>query len=215
MARRKNLWMAVLSAATAVAVVGGSAVAYEEPEYTLIKTVNGVEYRQYRPYLIAETRISGQPDRDKAANAGFRRLFRYISGENILRRTVANEASGSPASASTKISMTTPVWQAPADDGWSVAFVVPKEYDVSSVPLPTSAEVSIRTVPGLLTAVWKYSGRWTEQTVRSNETELLDRLADSGIRPAGEVVTAYYNSPFTPPFLRRNEVQVQVNQVPE
>ena len=70
MARRKNLWMAVLSAATAVAVVGGSAVAYEEPEYTLIKTVNGVEYRQYRPYLIAETRISGQPDRDKAANAG-------------------------------------------------------------------------------------------------------------------------------------------------
>lgn len=188
----------------------GVAMAYEEPGYSVVATVNGVEYRRYTPYLVAETRIAGIEDRDAAANLGFRRLFRYISGENVVRM-VEQHPGGQ---ASTKISMTAPVWQAPEPGGWRVAFVVPKPYSETNVPAPTDPEVEIRSVPGKVTAVWQYSGRWTDRVVEANQAELLGRLAESGVEPKGAVVTAYYNSPFTPPFLRRNEVMVEVSRVP-
>lgn len=188
----------------------GVAMAYEEPEYSVVATVNGVEYRRYAPYLVAETHIEGIEDRDEAANLGFRRLFRYISGENAVRMVTQDRGE----QASTKISMTAPVWQAPQGGGWRIAFVVPKPYDETNVPAPTDPEVKIRRVPGRVTAVWQYSGRWTNQVVESNQAKLLDRLAESDVEPEGEVVTAYYNSPFTPPFLRRNEVMVEVGRVP-
>lgn len=192
-------------------IPGGIAMAYEEPEYVVLATVNGVEYRRYAPYLVAETRVEDVKDRDRAANLGFRRLFAYISGENAVRLM---EAGAPETAGSTKISMTTPVWQAPEPKGWTVAFVVPRAYDETNVPTPTSPSVTIRKVPGSIAAVWQYSGRWTDRVVTANRTKLMDRLAEAGIRPEGEVVTAYYNSPFTPPFLRRNEVMVKVSQVP-
>ena len=193
-------------------VPGGIAMAYEEPDYSVIATVNGIEYRRYAPYLVAETRVEGITDRDQAANVGFRRLFGYISDKNAVR---LNEADFGGEAGSTKISMTTPVWQSPEADGWTVAFVVPSIYDEDSVPTPASPEVTIRKVPGSISAVWRYSGRWTDEVVAANRAELMGRLAESGIRPDGEVVTAYYNSPFTLPFLRRNEVMVAVSEVPE
>ena len=197
--------------ATLALICSGIAMAYEEPEYTVVTSINGVEYRQYEPYLVAETHVEGIEDRDKAANVGFRRLFRYISGENVVR-LMDTEAGASESSK--KISMTTPVRQTPAENGWTVAFVVPQSYDETSVPAPTNPDVTIRSVPGLMTAVWTYSGRWTDRVAAANRQALLARLEEAGIEPEGEVVTAYYNSPFTLPFLRRNEVMVPVGHVP-
>ena len=171
----------------------------EKPEYTVLYRDGDIEYRQYEPYLVAETLIRNTTDYDEAGTEGFRRLFRYISGAN---------------SSQTKVAMTAPVQQGESADGWRVSFMLPSEYSMQTAPVPTDDRVQIRTVPGRLRAVLRYSGRWTEKNYRKRLSELSAGLAAEAIRPLGEFQSAAYNPPFMPPFMRRNEVIVEVDRLP-
>jgi hypothetical protein len=155
--------------------------------------------------------VVGEDDRDKAINIGFRRLFSYISGDNILRTEVESVEAGSIG---TKISVTVPVQQARQAGGWSISFVVPSKFDEDSVPLLADSKVQIRPVRGTLMAVLQYSGRWSDENVENHKAELSSRLKDLSVAPRGATVTAYYNAPFSLPFMRRNEVMVPVDQMP-
>lgn len=189
-------------------------MAYEEPAFATVATVNGIEYREYEPYLVAETVVAGQVDRDRAANIAFRRLFKYISGDNTVRSKIEMTTPVRQAPASTRIDMTTPVRQERGESGWVVSFIVPSSFNEQTAPEPTNPDVYLRKIPGERVAVVRYSGRWTDSNVRRYQSQLLAGLADAGVTPAGEVVTAYYNAPFTLPPLRRNEVMVVIDQFP-
>ena len=202
--------MALLALGTMCA----QAAALEEPEYVTVAEIDGIEYSQYQPYLVAETVVAEDSERNGAANDGFRRLFRYISGDNTTGTEMSQGATQERESVSTKIAMTAPVRQLPTENGWSVAFVVPSEFDAETVPRPTNPDVRIRTVPGELVAVLRFSGRWTDKNMDRHKAELAEKLAAAGVEPLGEVVMAFYNAPFYPPFLRRNEVMVAVAEVP-
>ena len=201
-------------AALILCVFCGHVAALEEPDFAVVAEVDGVEYRQYEPYLVAETVVTEGTDRDDAANAGFRRLFGYISGDNTTGAEMSQGATLEREASSTKIAMTAPVRQLPTEEGWSVAFVVPAEFDAQSVPKPTNPKVHIRKVPGELVAVLRFSGRWTDKNVTNHKRKLAEKLAGAGVQPVGETVMAFYNAPFYPPFLRRNEVMVEVGAVP-
>lgn len=188
-------------------------MALEEPKYSLIASIGAVELRLYAPYMVAETLVTGAADESQAANLGFRRLFSYISGNNLAKESIAMTAPVQQP-VSRKIAMTVPVQQMPGDEGWLISFVVPGEFDFDTVPTPGNPEVKIRAIPERLMAVLTYAGRWTMQNRQQHSRELLDTLEEADIKVLGVPVYASYNSPFSLPMLRRNEIMVEVTSTP-
>lgn len=189
-------------------------MSYEEPRYAVVHRSGKIEYRRYEPALIAETVIEGSWSFAAAGNEGFRRLFRYIAGGNTGRSRIAMTVPVSQSRPGEKIAMTVPVRQDAAAAGWRVAFMLPGKYTVETAPVPEDARVRVVAVPGKLMAVRRYSGRWTEGNYRAHRDELLAGLAMAGIRTSGEPSLSRYNGPLSIPFLRRNEVSVEIDRLP-
>ncbi|MGI9309075.1 MAG: SOUL family heme-binding protein [Gammaproteobacteria bacterium] len=204
---------ALVIAAILYAVV--SVIRLEKPGYRVVYESGDIEYRQYEPYLISETVIESARDYRAAGNEGFRRLFRYISGANAGQAKIAMTVPVAQTESSQKIAMTVPVQQTEAAEGWRVAFMLPSEYTLETAPQPTDSKVKIRAVPGRLTAVLRYTGRWTERIYAEKRVALLEALKKENITPVGEVQSAQYTPPSTPSFLRRSEVMVEIDRLPE
>ncbi|MGI9309029.1 MAG: SOUL family heme-binding protein [Gammaproteobacteria bacterium] len=192
-----------------------SVIRLEKPTYSVVQESGGIEYRQYEPYLVSETLIQQAPNYKAAGNEGFRRLFQYISGGNASQTKVSMTVPVAQTESNQKIAMTVPVQQTEAAEGWRVAFMLPSEYTLETAPQPTDSRVQIRAVPGRLTAVLRYSGRWTQSSFIEKRTALLAALQQASITPIGEVQSAQYAPPATPGFLRRNEVIVEIDRLPQ
>jgi hypothetical protein len=194
----------------ALVALGGPAMAIEEPRYELEQRDGDIELRHYAPYLVAETQVGGAFD--EAGNAAFQRLFRYISGNNRGERKISMTAPVVQQDASgSKIAMTAPVrQQGDVAGGFRVAFVMPAELSLATVPEPNDPLVMIREVPEQRMAVLRYSGRWTEKNYREHETLLREWISQRGLAADGLPVYARYNAPFIPWPMRRNEVLIPV-----
>jgi hypothetical protein len=191
----KHRSVAVIAAALLVQAAG-VAMATEEPAYEVVSSHGDVEIRRYQPMILAETRVDSQFE--EAGNEAFRRLFGYISGNNTTR---------------SKIAMTAPVVQEADASGWRVAFVVPSEFSWETTPQPTDSRVELRLVPERTMAVLRFSGTWGEARFAEHERKLRAVVEELGLRVVGEAVYARYNPPFTPWFMRRNEVMIPVARV--
>ena len=186
----------------------GEGMALEEAKYTVVMKEGSCELRQYEPHTIAETMVEG--DFDKAGNEGFRRLFKYISGENQKKQSIAMTAPVSQDAGSEKIAMTAPVSQERTGGQWRIAFVMPAEYTLDTLPQPADPKVSLRQVPSRRMAAITYSGSWSRERYEKHRTLLEAFMLKKKLQPLGEPVLARYNSPFTLWFLRRNEVLIPV-----
>lgn len=184
--------------------------AYEEPEYEVIQQTDDYEIREYASYLVAETRISG--DFDRTGNAAFQRLAGYIFGNN--RRATRNDSDDSE---SVSMNMTVPVTRERIDDDGERStvyrFVMERAYDKESLPVPNDDRVTLTEEPGGRFAVLRYRGRITEAGFMKHVALLQASLTRDGLKTVGEPISAVYNGPFTPPFLRRNEVMFKVDDV--
>ncbi len=198
--------------------ISQTAMAIERPDYEVLLRDGDVEFRHYSAYLVAQTMVENTPDRDEAANIGFRRLFKYISGANIAKTKISMtspvEQFAENVQAGQKIDMTAPVEQVKSQEGWAVAFILPKIFNWDSAPVPSDPTVRIVERPERIVATLRYSGRWTDKNVARHGQELKSYLEGHSIAERSPVQTAFYNAPFTPPFMRRNEVQIEVEQLP-
>jgi hypothetical protein len=109
-----------------------------------------------------------------------------------------------------KLAMTAPVLQTETPDGEVMAFVMPPGLKLEDLPLPTSPKITLRAVPGPKFAALRFSGWGSKAAVLKKTRQLTAAMERDGLRAAGPPVTAFYNPPFTAPFMRRNEVLIPV-----
>ena len=196
----------LITSAVLVMTVASPLWAVEEAEYTVLKKDGDFEIRDYAPSIVAETVVSG--DFEDAGSAAFRKLFKYIDGNNQTGGEIAMTAPVSQEPRGEKIAMTSPVSQASTGEGWAVAFMMPASFTMDSIPQPNDPAVVIREVPAHQAAAVRYSGTWSEKNYARHLQRLTDWLQESGLEPSGEPVWARYNAPFTPWFMRRNEILI-------
>lgn len=166
----------------------------DEPDYKVEREVNGLEIRTYAPRLVAETQIDA-PSFDEARKLGFRRLARYLFGDNAPEE---------------RLSMTTPVTLSTCPEGYVMRFQMPKKDKFASLPRPNDPKVSLRRLPRDRVAVLRFNGTYSGQKIEAKERELLERVEVTGLRAVGEPTFAGYDSPAALPLLRRVEVWVSI-----
>ena len=178
--------------------------AIEEPDHEVIRRFDNVELRQYAPYVVAEVVLDASAE--DAGNQAFPLLAGYIFGKNKGEKKFAMTAPVTQTAAPTRMDMTAPVTQAAAASGMRVQFVLPKGVTLATAPEPIDSRVQLRLVPAVTWAVIRYSGTWSRANYLEHLGELKAALQAAGVATQGEPVLARYNAPFTPWFMRRNEI---------
>jgi len=186
-----------------------SAMAVEEAKYEVLEKNGPFEIRRYHPMILAETYVEG--DFEDAGNAGFRRLFDYISGENRRNESIEMTAPVSQEKNGQKIEMTAPVNMQSKEGVYRITFMMPSGYTLDTLPTPNDEKVRIRKENGKVVAAYRYSGTWSQKKYEKMKNKLLSIIETKKLKPFGEPVFARYNSPFMPWLFRRNEILVDVD----
>jgi len=166
----------------------------EKAEYTVVREIGSVEIRRYPSLIVA--RVEGHRD------GAFNILFKFITGGNRQRAEVAMTA---PV-ISESIEMTAPV----LSESDSMSFVMPKKFSMDTVPEPLDDRIKIVEMPERYLGVLRFSGRWNSSIFEKRSGELLTILEEVGVQTMGSVFSMLYNPPYTPWFMRRNEVAIEV-----
>ena len=180
--------MRQLLTALILVLVGTNAMALEEPDYEVLLTVGDIEFRRYDPYVLAQVTVNGSAQDRKA----FQILAGYIFGDND---------SGE------KMKMTAPV----ETRGSDYAFVMESKYSLDALPRPNDDRIRLFERDTRVVAALKFSGRWSDRNFRKHEQRIMTELAAMQVEATGSPELARYNSPFTPWFMRRNEILVPVD----
>jgi hypothetical protein len=183
----------------------------EEQKYTVVAAHPGFEVRRYDAHVVAEVMVEGSAE--DAGNRAFRSLVGYIGGRNHTGRSVAMTAPVlQQAAAGRRMAMTSPVVQREGDPSGShiVGFVMPADQTLETLPEPDDVAVTLRAVPVEFAAALRYSGRWTQAGYQERAARLQQAIADAGLQAMGPPRWARFNPPWTPWFLRRNEVVIPV-----
>ncbi len=203
---------AVLVSILALATYPMPSHATEEPEYEVVREFAGIEVRQYAAYTVAEVVVAGPAG--EAGSQAFPILAGYIFGKNKGEKKFAMTAPVTQAAASVTLDMTAPVTQTAAPDGFLVQFVLPKGVTAASAPEPLDARVQLRDVSPHQVAVIRYSGFWSASNYSGHLAKLQAALRAADMTWEGEPVYSRYNAPFTPWFMRRNEIWLHLTRQP-
>jgi hypothetical protein len=163
---------------------------YETAPYKVLVKEDNFELRQYDSYYTAAV-----DEKSLNGSSGFSQIFDYISGSN---------------DESKKISMTTPVFNEMGKDSVSTEFVMPGSFSEETLPEPENKKIRIKRNESRLAASVTFSGNVSDSKIRDYEKKLLEWVSKKDITPVGNFYLARYNPPFIPPFLRRNEVLIDV-----
>jgi len=178
----------ILLVLTFILTLSSQLMAYEETNYEVVKENKIYEIRKYPNRLVIET--------NSVQGNGFRKLFNYISGNNK-----ENE----------EIKMTVPVTQEIKNENMTMQFYLPSKFNKDNAPKPVNSEVKILTIEGGYYAVIEYSGRSSDKNFLKNKDILEKALKQDNLSVLSPPIRASYNSPFTLPILKRNEVMYRVD----
>jgi hypothetical protein len=184
-----------------------SSAKYAEPTYLISKQQDSIEFRHYEPFIVAEVLVYG--DRQAAASEGFRLLFSYISGANQAQE---------------KIAMTIPVFQElvgfdsnaydESKTQWAFRFVMPLERNLQNLPAPLNDRIVLKEIKDFNVVAMRFSGSSASGNLvtHKNKLDAWTIQEKTPLMPNTHEIYALYNAPFTPPFLKRNEVMFRIER---
>ena len=184
----------------------------ETPKYSVTRKHHEIEIRQYPAYIQAEV-VVYEKKYQAAIEKGFNVLAGYIFGNNISRQKI-EMTTPVQAARSEKIAMTTPV-TVTGEASFSVAFIMPAEYTLETLPQPKDGRVHFTQIPARSLAAIRFSGYFQQETIEKNKQRLGHWLQEQGLETEGDFIVAGYNPPWVPGFLARNEVLIQVKAEPQ
>ena len=209
----KKTWIMITSIIALILIVGvlaGPVMSdVEKPDYKVIQSEQNIEIRQYEPMIIAEVEVDGK--REGAIGDGFRLIADYIFGNNTVQRDIAMTAPVQQQE-NQKIAMTAPVQQQSTGRSWQISFVMPSKYSMETLPEPKNDRVRLKEIMTKKFVVIKFSGTNSNENVTEHENQLMNYIESNQIKIIDSPKYAFYNAPWTLPFMRRNEVMIEINQ---
>jgi hypothetical protein len=205
----------ILTAFLPLYLVGCSVVGIqsdiEQPPYEVVASLSkDIEIRQYAKRIAVEATVIAKDSND-VRNAAFRLLFDYISGANLANAEISMTAPVEITSASQRIEMTAPVESQIGENGTvTMRFFLPKRFTPESAPKPTDDRVRLVLMPEQRFAVLTFSGSRNQQVLSAREEQLRAALKARTIKPGISARAFFYDPPWTLPWLRRNEVAIDV-----
>lgn len=203
--------------ATLILLINATAMAIEEPTYTVVATTDDYEVRRYDSYIVAEIDVDGSMS--QTGGTAFRALAGYIFGKNTAseKMNMTAPVETQQVTDGERMQMTAPVESQPAEgapERQTYAFVMESKYTMDSLPRPVDPRIRLVTRPERTMAVRKYTGGWSESRYAEERNALMTALDATGIATRGEPILARYDGPMTPWFMRRNEVMVELPDEP-
>ena len=171
------------------------AYAVPQPKYQILQSDNKIEMRNYPELIVAEVTVAGE--RYASINEGFRILAGYIFGNNQRKQT---------------ISMTAPVEQEKSKDGWIIRFIMPAEFNMSTLPTPTNKAIKFTSTKSKKYIAIQFNGFNSDENIQANTNLLLEYIKQKNIKTIGSPIMAFYNPPWILPFLRRNEILIELQE---
>ena len=209
----KKKWTMITSIIALILIVGvlaGPVMSdVEKPDYKVIQSEQNIEIRQYEPMIIAEVEVDGK--REDAIGDGFRLLADYIFGNNTVQQVISMTAPVQQKE-NQNIAMTAPVQQQSTGKSWRMSFVMPSKYSMDSLPVPNNNRVRLKGILAKKFVVIEFSGTNSNENVTEHENQLMNYIEENQIKINDSPKYAFYNPPWSLPFLRRNEVMIEINQ---
>ena len=184
-------------------------VTVDEPDYKVVVSEEEFEIREYGELLLVETQVDGSYP--EAQDKAFRRLFKYISGENKPKTKISMTAPVILSDVDAEVAGELPFISEKTNDGWRMSFVLPDTFTSDNAPKPTSEFVVLRKVPKKQVATVTFTGRWTIANFKEHSDALQDWLDKKDFKAASVARGAAYNPPWAIPFLRRNEIHIEID----
>lgn len=186
-------------------------MAIDEPPFTVECQQGDFEVRDYPPLIVAEVGVAGS--RKDAAGQGFRLLAGYIFGGNTRQQRIAMTAPVVQSPAGETIAMTAPVVQIGEDGTWVIRFIMPRGATLETLPRPNNPKVQLHAVTAARMAVVRFSGLARQADVATKTLALSRFVSAQHLRAVGPPSLAQYDPPWTPWFMRRNEMMIPVAPV--
>jgi hypothetical protein len=180
----------------------------EEPRYQVLNDAGPFQIRHYPSLVVAQTEVNA--DYKNASGLAFQRLAGYIFGKNKKQQSITMTAPVIQQQQAERLSMTAPVMQQKSGVVWLMTFVLPQGYTLSTAPEPLDSAILIQEISDKKVATIRYTGSLSEQGIEEKSAELTDWLSQQHYQAISPPRSAAYDPPWTLPFLRRNEVHIDI-----
>ncbi len=205
--RKLVLWIVLILAIIAATTWGLIVSNVEQAKYEVVETHGNIQIRDYSPMIVAETEVSGE--RKEAIKQGFRTIADYIFGNNLSKQKIAMTAPVIQQP-SEKIFIAAPATHQEMSNQWTVRFMMPSVYTLNTLPKPNNDAVKLKQILGKRFVVIRFSGIAGENSLKEHSDLLIKYIADNHLSIVSQPIYGFFNPPWTLPFLRRNEVMIEV-----